>query len=78
MYECRAGSYEFPQELWGGGYQEKRGSPCQLVFKDRFWDWSLRMKYIRRRFGKVGNMTDLERENNRERDFSAIPLWVIN
>lgn len=36
------------------------------------------MKYIRRRFGKVGNMTDLERENNRERDFSAIPLWVIN
>lgn len=47
----------------------KRGSPCQLDFRGRFWDWRLRMKYIRKSFGKVGNMIYPEREDNRKRDF---------
>ena len=44
----------------GRGYQEKRVGLCQLVFRGRFGDWRLRVKYVERRFWEARNLTNIE------------------
>lgn len=55
-----------PRKSLGRGYQEERIGLCQLIFRGRFGDWKSKAKYVGRSFEEGGNLTNIEKKNNRD------------
>lgn len=66
MNEDRVGSCGFQENLWVGDIKKKKIGLCQLIFRGRFGDWKPKAKYVGRSFEEGGNLTNIEKKNNRD------------